>query len=91
MGGGCDSITLIWEGEVSVRRSTSPFRKTDWSGERAGWSAREVERVEVVVRRLHLAAVDDLVAEPEEDVLDLAADLRDQVEMAAAGAPRPGA
>ena len=44
---------------------------------------REVEPVEVVVRRLDLAAVDDAVAEPEEDVLDLAADLGDQVEPAA--------
>ena len=43
-------------------------------------AGREVERVEVVSRRLDLAAVDDAVAEPEEDVLDLAADLRDQVE-----------
>ena len=41
---------------------------------------REVERLEVVPRRLDLTAVDDAVAEPEEDVLDLAADLRDQVE-----------
>ena len=44
---------------------------------------REVERVEVVVRRLDLAAVDDRVAEPEEDVLELAPDLRDEVEVAA--------
>ena len=44
---------------------------------------REVERVEVVARGLDLAAVDDRVAEPEEDVLDLAADLRDEVEPAA--------
>ena len=51
---------------------------------------REVERVEVVVRRLDLAAVDDPVAEAEEDVLDLPADLRDQVEVAAPDAPRPG-
>src|SRR5262249_11124049 len=45
---------------------------------------REVERVEVVRRRLHLAAVDDRVAETEEDVLDLPPDLRDQVEVPAA-------
>ncbi len=44
---------------------------------------REVERVEVVARRLDLAAVDDRVAESEEDVLDLAPDLGDQVEVAA--------
>ena len=44
---------------------------------------REVERVEVVVRRLDLAAVDDLVAESEEDVLHLAPDLGDQVQVAA--------
>jgi hypothetical protein len=34
-----------------------------------------VERVEVVPDRLDLAAVDDLVAESEKDVLDLADDL----------------
>ncbi len=44
---------------------------------------REVERVEVVARRLDLPAVDDRVAEPEEDVLDLAPDLRDEVEVPA--------
>ena len=44
---------------------------------------REVERVEVVPRRLDLAAVDDRVAEPEEDVLDLAPDLGDEVELTA--------
>src|SRR5688572_3076282 len=41
---------------------------------------REVEPVEVVPGRLHLATVDNLVAEPEEDVLHLAADLGDQVQ-----------
>ena len=46
-------------------------------------AGREVEGVEVVARRLHLAAVDDPVAEPEEDVLDLAPDLGDQVQPAA--------
>ena len=44
---------------------------------------REVERVEVVAGRLDLAAVDDLVAEAEEDVLDLAPDLRRGMERAA--------
>jgi hypothetical protein len=44
---------------------------------------REVERVEVVARRLDLAAVDDLVAEPEEYVLHLASDLRDEVKVTA--------
>ena len=44
---------------------------------------REVEGVEVVARRLDLAAVDDRVPEPEEDVLDLAPDLRDEVEVPA--------
>ena len=52
---------------------------------------REVERVEVVARRLDLAAVDDPVAEPEEDVLDLAPDLRDQVQAAAGVAARRAA
>ena len=48
-----------------------------------GVPGREVEAVEVVVRRLHLAPVDDAVAEPEERVLDLPADLRDQVQVTA--------
>ena len=52
---------------------------------------REVQALEVVVRRLDLAPVDDLVAEAEEDVLDLAADLRDQVQMAARARPGPAA
>ena len=47
-------------------------------------AGREVERVEVVVRRLDLATVDDAVAQAEEDVLHLAPDLRDQVQLAAA-------
>ena len=51
---------------------------------------REVERVEVVARRLDLAAVDDRVAEAEEDVLDLAADLRDEVQLAARRRACPG-
>ena len=42
---------------------------------------RLVERVEVVPDRLHLAAVDDLVAEAEEDVLGLADDLRERMEV----------
>ena len=54
-------------------------------------AGREVERVEVVARRLDLAAVDDAVAEAEEDVLDLAADLRDQVQPAARVARRRAA
>ena len=41
-----------------------------------GMRERLVERVEVVPDRLDLAAVDDLVPQPEEDVLDLAPDLR---------------
>ena len=44
---------------------------------------REVERVEVVARRLDLAAVDDRVAEAEEDVLHLAPDLSDEMELPA--------
>src|SRR5580765_1299262 len=45
---------------------------------------RLVERVEVVPDRLDLGAVDDLVAQPEEDVLDLADDLRQRMEAPAA-------
>jgi hypothetical protein len=43
----------------------------------------EAEGVEVVPGRLDLAAVDDLVAEPEEDVLDVATNLRRRMERAA--------
>ena len=43
----------------------------------------EAESVEVVAGRLDLAAVDDLVAEAEEDVLDVAAHERRRVERAA--------
>ena len=43
----------------------------------------EAEGVEVVPRRLDLAAVDDLVAEAEEDVLDVAAHQSRRVERAA--------
>src|SRR5262249_32056304 len=50
-------------------------------------TGREVEAVEVVVRQLNLASVDDGVAEPEEDVLHLPPDLRDQVEATAPVAP----
>ena len=48
----------------------------------------EAERVEVVAGRLDLAAVDDLVAEAEEDVLDVAADERGRVQRAARPQPR---
>ena len=48
---------------------------------------RERQRVEVVAGRLDLATVDDRVAEPEEDVLDLAPDLRDRVQVTAFPAP----
>ena len=44
---------------------------------------REAESVEVVPGRLDLAAVDDLVAEAEEDVLDVAAHERRRMERAA--------
>ena len=61
------------------------------SGERAGCPAGKLSAVEVVPRRLDLAAVDDAVAEPEEDVLDLTADLRDQVEPPASSTRPPAA
>ena len=51
-------------------------------GERAECLGVERELVEVVLDGLDLAVVADLVAEAEEDVLDLAADLRDRVEVA---------
>ena len=63
------------EEDVAVQEDRLPRRPRRVVG-------REVERVEVVVRRLDLAAVDDLVAEPEEDVLHLAPDLGDQVQVA---------
>src|SRR5882757_3416378 len=43
----------------------------------------KAERVEVVAGRLDLPAVDDLVAEAEEDVLDVAPNLRRWVQRAA--------
>ena len=64
-----------------MRSTVSSSRKSVCSGDRVGCSGREVEPVEVVVRRLDLAAVHDRVPEAEEDVLDLATDLRDQVEV----------
>ena len=45
---------------------------------------RLVERIEVVPDRLDFAAVDDLVAEPEEDILHLAPDLRERMKPPAA-------
>ena len=42
-----------------------------------------VERVEQVPRVLDLVTVDDAIAEPDEDVLDLAADLRQEVKVTA--------
>src|SRR5215212_2415373 len=43
---------------------------------------RKLELVEVVLGRLDLAVVTDVIAEPEERVLDLPPDLRDRVEVA---------
>ena len=43
---------------------------------------RVVERVEVVVDGLDLGALGDVEAEPDEDVLDLAPGLGDQVQVA---------
>ena len=48
---------------------------------------REGQRIEVVTGGLDLATVDDRVPEPEEDVLDLAPDLRDRVQVPARPAP----
>ena len=53
---------------------------------RAGWPGRVVQRREVVVVVLDLGALGDLEAEPDEDVLDLAPRLGDQVQPA--GGPR---
>jgi len=50
---------------------------------------RLVERVEVVPDGLDLTAVDDLVAEPQEDVFDLPDDLRQRMQ-AATSQRRPG-
>ena len=87
MGGSFASIVWICDGEVSVRSRRSASMKS--VARRAGRvGRREVERVEVVVGRLDLAAVDDLVAEPEEGVLDLAADLGGRVEVVRAAARR---
>src|SRR5215218_3827115 len=43
---------------------------------------RHVERIEEMPRVLDLVTVDDVVAESEEDILDLAPDLRDEVVVA---------
>src|SRR5437588_4214517 len=49
---------------------------------------RESERVEVVPGGLDLAAVDDLVTEAEEDVLDVAADLGRRMKRSPAAEPQ---
>ena len=72
----------ICDGDVSVRSTVCSSRKNVASAERAGWPAGKFSAVEVVVGRLDLASVDDPVAEAEEDVLDLAADLRHEVQPA---------
>ena len=46
---------------------------------------REVQSVEVVLGGLDLPAVEDAIAETEEDVLDLTADVRDRVQMPTRG------
>ena len=84
-------MTRICDGDVSVRRRTSLVEEDGLERRARRVVGREVERVEVVVGRLDLAAVDDLVAEPEEDVLHLAADLGDQVQVAARARARPAA
>ena len=63
-------MTWICEGEVSVRSSRSASRKNVSRGRARRVGRREGELVEVVVDGLDLAVVDDLVAEPEERVLD---------------------
>ncbi len=85
-GGCCASIVRICDGDVSVRRTVSSSRKNEASPRARRVPRGEVEAVEVVMRGLDFAAVDDAVAEPEEDVLDLAPDLRDQVEPSASTA-----
>ena len=66
-----------------MRRTRSSSTKKVSRGELDGCHGGVFELVEVVVGRLDLGVVEDLVAEPEEDVLDLAADLGDQVQVAA--------
>ena len=70
-------------GEVWVRRTCRRRRRRCRCGERDGCHGGVFERRRSCATCLDLAAVEDLVAEPEEDVLDLAADLRDQVQVAA--------
>ena len=53
------------------------------SGDAGDVALGHVQLVEDVLDGLDLVAVDDLVAEADEDVLDLPADLRDRVEPAA--------
>ena len=72
----------ICDGDVSVRSTVCSSRKNVACAERAGWPAGKLSAVEVVVGRLDLAPVDDPIPEAEEDVLDLAADLRHEVQPA---------
>ena len=82
-GGCCASITRICDGDVSVRDDVA-VQEQRVQRRASDVPRRHVERVEEVPGVLHLVAVDDAVAEPEEDVPDLAPNLRDQVVVAAA-------
>ena len=66
-------MTRICPVDVCVRSSVFVVDVERVPRRPRGVRQRLVERVEVVPDRLHLAAVDDLVAEAEEDVLGLAA------------------
>ncbi len=66
-------------GDVCVRRQTPGETQSVSDSAFAGWSSGRVQRREVVVLELDLGALGDAVAEPDEDVLDRALGLREQV------------
>ena len=55
---------------------------------RAGWSARDIEGVEIVIFGLHFGAVEHGESQRAEQLFELALDARDGVQMAAARAGR---
>ena len=70
-------------GRRGLRAQEAPLVEEERGAVRSrGMPLGEGELVEVVLGRLDLAVVSDLVAEPDERVLDLAAGLRDRMEVA---------
>ena len=86
-GGFCRSMVRICTGEVWVRSRTSSDDVEGVLHVAGGVVLRDVERLEVVVVRLHLGPVGDREAEPHEHVDDLVEDERERVSRAAHDAP----